>query len=100
MLISIDCFFRTGKVYYPQVYLEKCKYVIKDITDYVEISFDSDEEILEKIQVKKNSDEEDSSEEDPSEKNSDGKNYFFSTCINITEKLPDYKRNYHLAYKK
>ena len=49
--------FRTGKNYYPQVFLEECKYVIKEkkmdkyITEDIEISSDksdyenSDEEI-------------------------------------------------------
>ena len=70
----IDSVFRTGKNYYPQVFLEECKYVIKEkminkyITGDAEISdYDqdsSDDEILEKITIKKNSDEEDSSEED------------------------------------
>ena len=42
--------FRTGKNYYPQVFLEECKYVIKEkkmpeyITDDIEISSDSDRE--------------------------------------------------------
>ena len=62
----LDSNFKMGKNY-PQVFLEECKYVIKekkihnDIIDDVEISdFDegnSDEEILEKIQTKKDSDE-------------------------------------------
>ena len=56
-------FFKTGKIYYPQVFLEECKYITKGkkthnyITDDVELSdFDEDnynEEILEKIQVNK-----------------------------------------------
>ena len=51
--------FKTGKNYYPEVFLEECKYVIKEkkihkyITDDIEISSDSDEE---------NSDEENSDE--------------------------------------
>ena len=75
-----DSVFRTGKNYYPQVFLEECKYVIKEkminkyITGDAEISdYDqdsSDDEILEKITIKKNSDEEDSSEEDSSEEDS------------------------------
>ena len=56
----IDSVFRTGKSYYPQVFLEECKNVFKErkmpeyITDNIEISFDSD---------RKNSDEENSNEE-------------------------------------
>ena len=46
--------FRTGKNYYPQVFLEECKYVVKEkkiseyITDNIEISPDSDREDSEK----------------------------------------------------
>ena len=38
--------FRTGKNYYPQIFLEECKYFVKEkkmseyITDDIEISFD------------------------------------------------------------
>ena len=47
LLVSV---FRTGKNYYPQVFLEECKYVVKEkmilkyIIDNTEISSDSDEE--------------------------------------------------------
>ena len=72
-VILIDSVFRTGNNYCPQVFLEEFKHVIKDkkihnyIADDVEISSDdyeenSDEEILQKIQIKKNSVEEDSRE--------------------------------------
>ena len=70
-VILIDFVFRTGKNYYPQVFLEKCKYVIKEknipkhIIDDIEISSDSDRE---------NSDEENSNEENFDEK--DLKNYY------------------------
>ena len=43
-------FFRTGKNYYPQVFLEEYKYIVKEkkmpnyITDGIEISLDSDRE--------------------------------------------------------
>ena len=49
----IDSPFRPGKIYYPQVFLGECKYVVKEekmpefITDNAETSFDkenSDEE--------------------------------------------------------
>ena len=74
-VILFDSIFKTGKNYYPQGFLEECKYVIKEkkieiyVTDVVEIS-DSDEH---------NFDEEDSSEEDfgkedSSEEDSDEKN--------------------------
>ena len=74
-VILIDSVFRTGKNYYPQIFWEECKYVIKEekipkyINDDIEISSDSNEEssdgetLLEKIQTKKNSDEENSDEE-------------------------------------
>ena len=56
----IDSVFRTGVNYYPQVFLEECKYVVKGkkipkyIIDDIEISSDSDKE---------NSDGENSSKE-------------------------------------
>ena len=49
-VILIDSVFRMGKNYYPQVFLEECKYVAKEkkmseyITDNIEISSDSDRE--------------------------------------------------------
>ena len=58
------------------MFLEECKYVIKEKkihhynTDDVESSSDSEEENLEKIQTKENSDKEDSSKEDSSEEGS------------------------------
>ena len=70
-LILIDSVFRTGNNYYPQVFLEECKYVItekkvpKYIIDNIEISSDSDRE---------NSDEENSDEENFDEKHFDEKN--------------------------
>ena len=59
-VILINSVFRTGKNYYPQVFLEKCKYVVKEkkipkyIIDDIETSSDSDRE---------NSDEKNSDEE-------------------------------------
>ena len=55
-VILIDFAFRTGKNYYPRVFLEKCEYVIKEkkidnyIIDDVEVSSDSDENSGEVIQ--------------------------------------------------
>ena len=80
MYLLISNVFTIGKNYYPQVFLKKCKYVIKEkkfknIFDDIEIFSDSDyekspdykensnEEILEKNQTVKNSDEEYSDEE-------------------------------------
>ena len=75
-VISIDSIFRTGKNYL-QMFLEECKYVIKEkkihnYIDDVEIFSDSDEENYNED----NSDEEflgKISEEDSSEENSDEK---------------------------
>ena len=71
----LDSIFRTGRNYYTQVFLEECKYVIKEkkisryIIDDAEISSDSDEEtLLEKNQMKKNSDYQASSGEEILEK--------------------------------
>ena len=69
-VILIDSVFRTGKDYYPQVFLEECKCVVKEkkipnyIIDNVEISSDSDRE---------NSNEENSGEENSNEENSNAK---------------------------
>ena len=47
-VISINSVFRNSKKYYPQVFLEKCKYAVKEkkipryIIDGIEISSDSD----------------------------------------------------------
>ena len=85
------------------------------ITNDVEISSHSDEEIsdeeiLEKIQAKKKSDkedsskedssEEDSSEDDSSEEDSDDKKIDFFYTHKYYQKLPDYWRNYYLPHKK
>ena len=65
-----DSVFRTGKNYYPQVFLEECKYVVKEkkipkyIIDDIEISSDTDRE---------NSDEESSDKENSNEENFDEK---------------------------
>ena len=46
----IDFVFRTGKNYYPQVFLEEYKYVVREkkipeyVTDEIEISLNSDRE--------------------------------------------------------
>ena len=70
-VILMDFVFRTGKKYYSQVFLEDCKYTIKEkeipkyIIDDIEISSNSDRE---------DSDEENSNEENSSEENSDEEN--------------------------
>ena len=61
----IDSVFRTGKNYYPQVFLEEREYIVKDkkmpeyVTDNIEISSDSDREDSDEV----NSDETNSNEE-------------------------------------
>ena len=58
----IDSVFRTGKNYYLQVFLEECKYIVKEkkmpeyISDGIKISYDD-------------SDREDSNEENSNEEN-------------------------------
>ena len=62
-VILIDSSFRVNKNYYPQVFLEECKHLVKEkkipkyIIDDTEISSDSN---------RKNSDEENSNEDDSS----------------------------------
>ena len=54
--------FRTDEYYYPQVFWKEYNYIIKErkihnyIADDLQISPDSDEDILYKIQIKKNFD--------------------------------------------
>ena len=68
----VDSDFRTGKNFYPGVFLEECKYVVKEkkmpehITDDIDIS--SDDSDIE------DSDEENSNEKNYDEKLFDGKN--------------------------
>ena len=65
-LIMINFVFRRSKNYYPQVFLEECKYVVEEkkipkyIINDIEISSDSDRENSgeENSDKKKNSDEE------------------------------------------
>ena len=70
-VVLIKSVFKTGKNYYPQVFLEECKYVIKEkktpeyITDNVEISSDSEREDF---------DEGNSNQENSDEENSDKEN--------------------------
>ena len=68
----INPVFRTGNNYYPQVFLEECKYVVKGkkmrkyIIDDLKISSDSDRE----HSYEENSDEENTDEENSDKKNS------------------------------
>ena len=59
-VILLDSVYKKDNRYYPQVFLEKCKYAAKEkrihnyIIDDGKISFDSDEEdLLKKIQMEK-----------------------------------------------
>ena len=79
-VILINSVCKTGKNYYPQVFLEKRKYVIKNkkipkyIIDNIEISSDSDEENSdEESSDEVNSDKENFEEENFDEENSDEK---------------------------
>ena len=99
-VILIDSVFRAGKKYYPQVFLEECKYVVKEkkipkyIIDDIEISSDSDRE---------NSDEENSDKETFAEETSDEENsyeessdeekkfFFFFVYIKVVNKY--YQKN-------
>ena len=62
-VILIDSVFRTGKNYYPQVFLEECKYIVKEekIPKY----------IIDDIEISSDTDKENSDEEKPDEKYSD-----------------------------
>ena len=76
----IDSVFRTGKNYYPQVFLEECKYVVKEkkipkyIIDNIEISSDSHGGNSDK----ENSDKKTFDEETTDEEDSDEEFFFFS----------------------
>ena len=81
-VVLIDSVFRTGKNYYSQVFLEECKYVVKEkkilkyIIDDIEISSDSDKENSdEESSYKKNSGKENSSEENSSEEKFDEEDF-------------------------
>ena len=65
-VILIDSVFRKGKNYYQQVFLEECRYVVKEkkIPKY----------IIDNIEIFSDSDRENSDEENPDEENSDKKN--------------------------
>ena len=59
-VILLDSVYKEDNKYYPLVFFEECKYVVKEkkihnyFTDYEEISSDSNEEdLLEKIHIEK-----------------------------------------------
>ena len=64
-VILIDSVFRTGKNYFPQVFLEECEYIVKEkkMPQYITENVESC------------SDEENSDEEKYSQKNSDEESY-------------------------
>ena len=84
----IDSVFRTSKNYYPQVFLEDCKCIVKEkkipkyIIDDVEISSDSNRENSDEGNFsEENCDEENFCEENSDEKNSEaGFKKFFICC--------------------
>ena len=67
-VILIDSAFRTGKIYYPEVFLEECKYAVKErkMPKYTikDIEISSDES------GRENSEEENFDEENPNEESS------------------------------
>ena len=75
-VILMDSAFRTSKNYYPQAFLNECKYVVNEkkiskyITDDIEISSDSD---------RANSDEGNSDEENSDKETSDEKKSYKET---------------------
>ena len=80
-VIFIGSVFKTGNNYFSQVFLEECKYVVKErkilkyITDDIEISSDSDrEDSIEESSDEEYSDEESYDEEYSDEENSDEEN--------------------------
>ena len=62
----IDSVFRTGKNYYLQVFLEECKYVVKEKKIPKYIIYDIE---LSSVSDKKNSDRENSDEENSDKEN-------------------------------
>ena len=78
----IDFNFRTGKNYYPQVFLEQYKYLVKEkeipnyIINNIKISSDSDRENSDEGNSNvENFDKENSDEENSDEENSDEENF-------------------------
>ena len=87
-VILIDSVFRTGKSYYPQVFLEECKYVVKEekIPKY----------IIEDIEVSSDSEKENSDEENSDEKNSDEKNLKNTNITHILKLIFEAYNKYFL----
>ena len=87
-VILIDSVFRTGKNYYPQVFLEECKYVVKEekIPKY----------IIEDIEVSSDSEKENSDEENSDEKNSDEKNLKNTNITHILKLIFETYNKYFL----
>ena len=87
-VILIDSVFRTDKNYYPQVFLEECKYVVKEekIPKY----------IIEDIEVSSDSERENSDEENSDEKNSDEKNLKNTNITHILKLIFEAYNKYFL----
>ena len=62
-VILLNSVYKKDNKYYPQVFLEECKYVVKEKKIYNHIIDDS-EALLEKIQMEKNSDYEENSDKE------------------------------------
>ena len=76
LVILIVSVFRMGKNYYPQVFLEECKYIVKEkkIPEY----------IIKSIEISSDKyDKEDSDEENSNEQNSDEENHIIMYFCNF-----------------
>ena len=87
-VILIDSVFRTGKNYYPHVFLEECKYVVKQekIPKY----------IMEDIEVSSDSERENSDEENSDKRNSDEKNLKNTNITHILKLIFEAYNKYFL----
>ena len=84
----VNSVFSTGNNYYPQVFLEECKYVIKE-KKILKYNFDD-------IEISSDSDKEDSDEEDFDEENSDEKNVKNTRIVKLIFKV--YKKIYKILF--
>ena len=73
IIILIDSVYRIGKNFYPQLFLEECKYVVKEkkMSEY----------IAEDIKISSDSDREDSNEENSQEENNNEQNWVMNVFI-------------------
>ena len=87
-VILIGSVFRTGKNYYPHVFLEECKYVVKQekIPKY----------IMEDIEVSSDSERENCDEENSDKRNSDEKNLKNTNITHILKLIFEAYNKYFL----